>query len=386
MNYGGPLLAEKQDCTGCGACAAICPADCLTMKQDRYGFPYPQPDHSKCLRCDRCTQVCPVLHPPSLHTELLKSFAACADNDDLRRNSSSGGIFSALAEIILSRKGLVCGAAYDASFRVRHCIIDRREDLEKLRGAKYSQSDIKDCYQQIRAALKKGQEVLFTGTPCQAAGLKKFLGREEPGLVIIDFVCHGVPAPGAWQAYLCYRSREDAEGMAPTAINQRSKSTGWSHYRYSCLYRYGDRKHIILNSEDPYMKIFIGNAILRDSCAHCRFKGGERCSDLTLGDFWGIWDLDPEMDDDKGTSLVLLHSRKGRKLFTEAAGSLHSKETDFMRAAAANPSLIASSIPHAEREKILNLFCRGRIEQAVKIYEGSERRLLKSIAARLRGR
>ena len=357
---GGNFVTSGQDCTGCGACAAICPADCLTMKKDRYGFPYPQPDHSKCLRCDRCTQVCPVLHPPSLHTELLKSFAACADNDDLRRDSSSGGIFSALAEIILSRKGLVCGAAYDDSFRVSHCIIDRREDLEKLRGAKYSQSDIKDCFQQIRAALKKGQEVLFTGTPCQAAGLKKFLGR--------------------------YRSREDAEGMAPTAINQRSKSTGWSHYRYSCLYKYGDRKHSILNREDPYMKIFIGNAILRDSCAHCRFKGSERCSDLTLGDFWGIWDLDPEMDDDKGTSLVLLHSRKGWKLFKEAAGSFHSKETDFMRAAAANPSLNTSSIPHAEREKILNLFCRGRIEQAVKIYEGSERRLLKRIAVRLRGR
>ena len=296
------------------------------------------------------------------------AYAAYIKDAYIREASSSGGIFSELANLVLNQNGLIYGAAYDKKFMVKHIYIDNSEDLQKLRGAKYVQSSLGNCYQDIKKQLESGREVLFAGTPCQVVGLKSFLGKDYAHLICIDFVCHGVPLPAVWEKYIQYRMKIDQQEVFPVYINMRSKETGWSRYAYSVEFRYADgRRYISKNSDDLFMKLFVNNYILCKACGNCRFKGYERVSDITLGDFWGIWDIVPEMDDDKGTSLVLTHSQKGECLFDMLDKNIHFKHVTLEQASRMNPSLIKTSIHHAEREKILNVINQDSFEDVISL-------------------
>lgn len=356
-------LADKHMCTGCGACVNSCPKNALEMQPDQYGFLFPVITRN-CINCKKCEQACPVLlkRENNGRKETI-SYAAYSDDRQTRNCSSSGGMIPLFSRAVLSSKGAVYGAAYETDFLVKHICVENASKLPLLRGAKYSQSDIGFCYREIKKRLESGQEVLFSGTPCQVVGLYAFLGKAYDNLILIDTVCHSVPSPLAWKKYVEYRSAEENGGILPIRINQRSKETGWSSYKYSSEFVYPDKKQTLIQSEDDiYMQLFSNRCISRESCSNCLFKGYDRISDITLGDFWGIWNTHPEMDDNMGTSLVLIHSQKGKDLFDKVSSELTKKRTELEEAASENPALIRAFPDNPDREEYLKKACKGRYD------------------------
>lgn len=360
-----PSLANLDMCTGCSACVSICPKGCLIMKKDQNGFFIPKLLHQKkCVNCGQCENVCPVLKQKNMPEQDTQVFAAYVASQEIREESSSGGIFTLLAELTLAARGVVYGAAYQEDFSVQHIAVTMPDELHKLRGAKYVQSDMGNIFTIIQAQLNDGQEVLFSGTPCQVAGLKSFLRKEYSNLVCVDFICHGIPSPVAWENYVQYRSIKDSEGSLPVKINLRSKHTGWSNYQYSNLYEYENGfKYSAKSDSDLFMKLFVGDYINRGSCSTCKFKGYNRNSDLTLGDFWGIWEFDSDMDDNRGTSLVMLHSQKARDLMNRIEPKIKMKEMTLEQASQWNPSMLYSSPAKIEREKVLEKVRDGKFDE-----------------------
>ena len=351
-----PNLANKSQCTGCTACASICPQNCIQMKENSEGFSYPViKDNSICISCRACERVCPILNDNQRNEEQTKAYAALSKDDGLRMESSSGGVFSELAKLVLETNGIVYGASYDKDFKVKHIGIENVELLGKLRGAKYSQSELSTSFQRIKMQLDADRQVLFSGTPCQIGGLKAFLKKDYANLFCIDFVCHGVPSPLVWKKYVEYRARIDNNSNTPEYINLRNKESGWSHFSYKVEFAYpGEKRYLCRNNEDLFMKLFVSNYILRRSCSDCHYKGYSRVADITLGDFWGIWNIIPDMDDNKGTSLVLTHSDKGEKLLKTAADNLRYGQVTLDQATMMNASLIKSSFSQPSRDKVLD--------------------------------
>lgn len=364
-----PKFASKEICTGCTACRSVCPKRCIEMRVDINGFVYPRINNlSACINCRKCEVVCPVINIKKQDCPSM-AYAAFSKNENQRMESSSGGIFSELSERIIAQKGVVYGAVYDEDFAVKHCFVDNAVDLWKMRGAKYSESDLGSSFVDILSRLQKGQNVLFSGTPCQVAGLKSFIKKDYDNLLCVDFVCHGVPSPMAWKAYIQYRSNKDANGELLKAINLRSKNTGWSRYQYSNVFEYKNGKQqSISNAESLYMKLFVGNYISRPSCENCKFKGYSRVSDITLGDFWGIWDIDPEMDDNKGTSVVLVQSKKGESIWNEIRDKVIYKEVTLEQASQQNPSMLTPSKANPNRDSVLDKIREGYIAECENLF------------------
>lgn len=353
-------LAGENECIGCGACSQVCPAQCIVLRTDKYGFVHPWLDELACLNCKMCEKSCPIVSGTINQNVTTEAFAVRSSDIVIRNRSSSGGVFSEVAIEILNNKGVVFGASYTEGFTVQHSSVECIEDLSQLCGAKYSVSNIGNSYVQAKKFLDMQRQVLFSGTPCQVAGLNSFLRKPYPNLFTIDFVCHGVPSPWVWKKYVEYRAVQDNSGILPEGINLRSKSTGWSKYQYSNEYQYANgTKYIAKGGEDLFMQLFVGDYINRESCADCQFKGYQRCSDLTLGDFWGIWDIAPEMDDNKGTSLVLVHSENGKELLGRIADRVVLKEVTLEQASQQNPSMLYSSQAKENREEVLKLCING---------------------------
>ena len=377
-------LAEKESCTGCGACVNICPVEAIGMKRDDFGFLYPDVV-GKCIECGKCERVCPVLSEAHASPELNEVYAAYAVDEGIRADSSSGGVFSLLANGILANRGSVYGACYDSDYSVIHICVEKPEDLYRLRGAKYAQSDIGYCFRDVRQKLAEGREVLFSGTPCQVAALHTFLGRNHEKLLLVDMVCHSVPSPLAWNNYVRYRAKQDNDGLLPIKINLRSKHTGWSHYTYSNLYEYGGgKKCSALSGEDPYMRMFVGGYISRESCAVCRFKGLERISDITLGDLWGAWDFCPEMDDNKGTSLLLVHSEKGAESLRSIQPELRMKKIPTGAACSYNPAICKAYTPGAKRSSVISAAAAGEFDAALRELDEKRGSFLRRILKRIK--
>lgn len=344
------MWIPKADCTGCGACAAKCPKGAISMEADSEGFLYPKTDSLRCVDCDLCRRVCPSLQGVISH-EAPEAVAAKHKNASIRQKSSSGGVFTGLAQHILAQGGVICAAVYDENFAVIHQI---GTTPHQFRGAKYAQSHAGHLFSELQRLLKEGKQVLFVGTPCQCAGLLRYLGKAPENLVLVDMICHGVPSPKAWQEYLKLHGNV-------TSVNLRSKVSGWSRYSYSV--EIDDYTQI--QSRDPYLRGFTANLFLRPSCSQCNFKGLERCTDLTLGDFWGIWDLMPEFDDNRGTSLLLIHSEKGRALWQAIQNEFDHQAFDPQQAIVSNPSAETSSPAHPKREEFFQGICLEPFDQLV---------------------
>lgn len=343
-------MAEKKNCCGCQACAQVCPRGCITMAEDGEGFRYPQVDADKCVQCGLCETVCPVLHPAEDTGREPEAYAAYSLEPEIRRESSSGGIFTLLAEKILEENGVVYGAAMEES-RVNHIRVTGREKLSRLRGSKYVQSDIAGTYRRAKADLDGGKPVLFSGTPCQIEGLRTFLRKDYEKLVCVDIICHGVPSPKVWQDYVSLR--ETAAGAPVARMIFRHKKYSWKSY--AVLFEFSnktayDRRH----SDDPFMQVFLHDLCLRPSCYECGFKKLGRVSDITLADFWGITEIQPEMDDDGGTSLVLIHSQKGQDIFETIRPRMCCRSTNGKAAIAANSAMLHSVKKPKNRERFLN--------------------------------
>lgn len=325
-------IKNKKDCCGCHACVSVCPKHCISMQTDEEGFLYPLPDLNVCIHCNRCDMVCPVIHPGELRLP-IKVYAAKNKQKEIRQKSSSGGVFSLLAEEIIQRGGVVFGAKYNDHWNVVHAWTDTLEGTAAFRGAKYVQSVIGNTYQETRSFLKQGRWVLFSGTPCQIKGLLNFLGKVYEKLVTVDIVCHGVPSPLVWQTYL---KSINPDGGKITMLSMRDKSDGWKQYRMliqtdSRLLYFGKAAHNL------YSQGYLADLYLRPSCHACPSKNGRSKSDCTLGDFWGIRNYFPEMDDNGGVSLVLVNSLQGLNFFQGLDVSC--KEATYEQSLQENPCL-----------------------------------------------
>ena len=313
----------------------------------REGFVYPQVDLSLCIDCKLCEKVCPVLYPAS-STKAPSVYAGINNDTNIRLQSSSGGIFTLIAEQILKKNGVVFGACFDEHWNVIHRYTETKEGLSRFRGSKYVQSHIGDSFIQAKQFLDEGREVLFSGTPCQIAGLKKFLRKPYQNLLTVDVVCHGVPSPKVWQKYLhesvckAYHIKQGSYfSLADkiTNINFRSKENGWNTYHIRIEYQNG-KDDSIPAAKNTYIQAFLSDLSLRPSCYACPAKLRHTQSDITLADFWGIDRLHPEMDDDKGCSLILVHNAQTLSLLKSLDCQL--QEQDLDEAIAFNPSIIHS--------------------------------------------
>jgi len=339
-------------CVGCHACFNICPVRAITMVENEEGFKFPQIDEQACVNCGKCEKVCPALTGrPVAHSKFPEFYAVWNKDDTVRQKSSSGGMFRILAEEIIAEGGVVYGAAFDEANHLRHIRVENVEELGALMGSKYVQSDIGTMLGQVRADLRNERQVLFSGTPCQVAGLYAFLGGNHDNLLTVDVLCHGVPSPGVFQRYL-----ESLGADENCRIEFRNKDKGWKQFSLVV----GDNVHETLD-ENSYMKGFLSNLFLRPSCAECQFIGCQRMGDLTLGDFWGINVFRPKCDDDKGTSLVLLNSPQGKLMF-EALRSRYAlaERVPEVSAIAANPTFTHSSVPSPQREAFFEDYKAGQ--------------------------
>ena len=309
-----PNLPPSDRCCGCAACYAICPKGAITMCPDAEGFLQPAINHKACINCGKCENVCPVLNQGLPRTPLAV-YAAKAKDDNLRRISSSGGVFSLLARQVLDKGGAVYGAAFEPpTHKVVHKRVTDEAGLDELRGSKYVQSEIGETYISVREDLESGKNVLFSGCPCQIAGLRRFLGKEYESLLLVDVICHAVPSPLAWQKYLsCQENKEHAK--ITRTFSRRNCS--WRKYVLSLEFvNSSDSTYLVNPANSSYLNAFCSELFNRKSCHACSFRGFKSGSDLTIGDFWGVEKKHVEIFDDKGVCAVICNTRRGEHAFS----------------------------------------------------------------------
>lgn len=367
------IIKSKYDCCGCGACAQRCPHNAIELIQDNEGFLYPQIDESICIDCGLCERVCPIINQ-ELPSEPIKVFAAKNNDENIRQLSSSGGIFTLLATKVINNGGVVFGAIFNAKWEVEHDYTDTIEGLAKFRGSKYVQSKINNNYILAEEYLKDGKQVLFSGTPCQIAGLKRFLRKEYENLICVDIICHGVPSPFIWQKYL-----EQYNSTELSSISFRDKTNSWK--RYEVVIRQGEKTLIREDiGKNIYMKLFLSDLCLRPSCSNCSSKSGKSKSDITIADFWGIQHIHPDFDDDKGCNLVLINSEKGLNLFNKL--ECDKIKTDFNTAIKYNPSYFKSVAEPKYRKYFFENFDKCGFAIYDKICKKQQPSLIRRIASR----
>ncbi|MDU6198528.1 MAG: Coenzyme F420 hydrogenase/dehydrogenase, beta subunit C-terminal domain [Intestinibacter bartlettii] len=337
-------IAKKENCTGCHGCYNVCPKKCIDMNFDEEGFLYPSVDSNKCVECGLCEKVCPIMHIVEVENEPIA--IGCYNKDEkIRMESSSGGIFTLISELVIQSGGVVFGAEFDENYNVRHSYVDNIQDLHKFRGSKYVQSTIGNSYYDAKQFLEQGRQVLFSGTPCQIAGLKRYLQKDYDNLICQDIVCHGVPSIYVWEHYKNFI----ANGRRISSVKFRDKSTGWKTYSLQIDFDDGSSYKDIGN-ENSYIKGFVKDFYLRPSCYECKYKTLHRESDITLADFWGIEANVPELDDNKGTSLIFINSDKGRLCFEKIGKSIVFKIINIENAVTFNPSSHKPAIMTKKRD------------------------------------
>ena len=342
-------MIEKQDCCGCTACLHICPVHCITMQEDEEGFLYPVINEDHCIHCHKCETVCPMQKQENQDTGTA-AFVGYCRNEVIRKQSSSGGIFSVLAEWVLQQNGVVFGAAFDENCEVYHIAIDTEADLPKLRGSKYVQSRLGNVYPEVRRYLEMERKVLFTGTACQIAGLKKYLNQPYENLYTVDVLCHGVPSPKLWRMYI--EAQKKRYHASVEKIEFRNKKYGWNNY--SIMIDFADQQQYCVRFfADQFMNMLLGNLDLRPSCYACPFKEFPRISDMTIGDSWGIEKVMPDLGDDKGISVILVHSQKGVRMLREVQEKLITREVKLDEVLPPTADSRKSAAMHPNRKKYL---------------------------------
>ena len=341
----------NQACCGCTACKTVCPKQCITMSEDAEGFLYPKVDASLCIDCQACVRVCPF-HNPAKEEKPQSVYAALNKNEEIRRDSSSGGMFTILAEKVIKDGGVVFGARFTDDWRVEIVPTETIDGLAAFRGSKYLQAQMGSSLVLAKKYLQEGRKVLFSGTPCQIAGLRHYLRKDYDNLLAVDFVCHGVPSPKVWKMYLDEVSK--ASQRAISDIKFRDKPQGWKRFNFTLSYNESNKSYTIssYNGDNHYMRAFLSDMILRPSCYNCQAKCGRSKSDITLADYWGIDQVHPNMDDDKGTSLLIVRTEKGRQALDFYQTTY--TESTYEDAFRFNPAIEKSALPHPKRADFFN--------------------------------
>lgn len=358
------LFNDKKECCGCGACMNACPKSAIQMLEDEHGFVYPVIDDDLCIGCGACTKACHYRNSPYFHP-VKYVYAAAAKNDGVITRSASGGAFAVIADTVLSNGGVVYGSALvfeNGRLEPRHIRIDTIEDIHLLQGSKYVQSEIGDTYKKAKQDLITGKNVLFTGTPCQIAGLKQYLKKEYDNLLTAEIICHGVPSKRLFQDFIDFYGNKLDGKITEFYFRDKSKGQGMvSRFVYQDVI--GKKKEVIKNGNlIAYVFFFLKSYTYRINCYSCPFARMERVADITLGDYWGFHEEYPQYHDSqglsnsRGISCVLINSEKGKQIWDVCQKHLISMPSEFEKVARHNDQLRKPSKYSQKRETILQLF------------------------------
>ncbi|MCM1495269.1 MAG: Coenzyme F420 hydrogenase/dehydrogenase, beta subunit C-terminal domain [Bacteroides sp.] len=317
-----------EECVGCSACKNICPVDCIEMMYNEEGYFVPFIDETKCIHCDACKKVCPMQEAYQPDKEMQQAYLFIHCQEYYRNLSSSGGFFKALSDVVLEDNGVVFGAYLTEDFLVRHGYVEQKEDIFRLMGSKYVQSEMGDSYKQAKEFLEQGRWVLFSGTPCQIGGLYSFLGKEYDNLTTVELFCAGIPSQYSWKSYLKdYHGNEEIR-----YVQFRYKGQGWWQTGLRFQYLKDDYYFSSRSRLDPYMAAFSNTVNLNETCYHCKFKGEKKNADFSIGDAWNINRIRVNMDDDRGITIVLINSEKGLKIIKKIQRDNHLFEVSLEEA------------------------------------------------------
>lgn len=340
------MIEITSSCTGCRACEKVCPKHCISMKPDQEGFIYPVIDNDICIDCGACKKTCPQ-NNKVVNGNPLKVFAVRAKEDKLLKKSASGGVFAVAAEYVLNNGGIVFGAAYDDNMCVQHIKIENTSSLWKLQNSKYVQSNTANTFVETREILKQGGFVLYSGTPCQIAGLKMFLRRDYTNLLTMDIVCHGVPSPKIFSKYLDWQSRKMGEPVS--YCNFRDKADGWGQSLVLTTAPSGRRLSMI-GPSDPFYYHFLEGNLHRPCCYKCHYSSEYRPADMTVGDYWGIEKVHKKFFSYKGVSLLMLNNNHAVEFFQRIKESFYTLESSYEKASCKNGNLRSPSQPGPKRD------------------------------------
>lgn len=363
-------ITDKSKCCGCCACVDSCTHNAIILKNDIEGFWYPVVDKDKCTNCGLCEKVCPELHISELKKNDFdkpsKTIAAIHKKMNVRWDSTSGGAFSALADTMYEQGGYVSGAIYNEDFSVRNYISNNPEDLVKLRSSKYLQSKAEGLYKEIRELLRKGEKVLACGTPCQMAALRSFLRKDYENLIIVDFICRGVNSPKVYRKYLDALERK--HGGKVVYVKAKNKELGWRNLTRKVIFDNG-KVYYGIHMEDDFRRGYHTNVFCRPSCYSCQYKGFPRMADITIADYWGIEKIDKNLDNNIGTSMILLNSKKGEAYFEQAKDRLEWRGTSFESILPGNIALRKSIEPaKIDRKRFFEDLDKGTFEEVTEKY------------------
>lgn len=357
-------IKNKELCCGCEACIQKCPKQCISKKVDNEGYVYPYVNTDNCINCNLCQKVCPIYNEESERPPMYV-YASKNKNEEIRRNSSSGGLFFEIAKKVIDKNGVVFGAKFDSNWNVVHDYTEEVSGLIKFQGSKYVQSSINGAYKKAESFLKQNRLVLFSGTPCQISALLHFLRRKYDNLITLDVVCHGVPNYKVWQKYLFEEFGENRKFIQ--SISFRNKDEGWLKFKMKIIFNKNISSCISANGEiqeyskyhrqTSFFKGFLTQYFLRPSCYQCKFRSGKSGSDITLADFWGFENFSNEWGDDKGVSLVLINSSKGKEILD--ACNVDVITSTYQNAIQGNLSIIESPKMPLGREKVYSRLNAG---------------------------
>lgn len=315
---------DKTKCSGCMACYNICPQKCISMIEDEEGFLYPKVDMDACVNCGLCDRTCPLNEKNNKKYGVVQSEIVQNKDLEVLRQSTSGGAFTPIAQYILQRNGVVFGVEMDEDSNfVKHIKVEREESLIRFRNSKYVQSYVGNSFDDAKQELQKGRLVCFSGTPCQIQGLKNYLHKEYENLITVDVVCRGVPSPGVWKKYTNYLKRKGKL----SSVRFRDKSLGYQYSTMEVVYKDGKIERNGIES-DQWLRMFFSGMILRPSCPTCNFRSIERCSDFTIWDCFNVSDLTKKLDETKGATRMLIHTKRGQEIFNEIRDGFYVVDAD----------------------------------------------------------
>lgn len=357
MSYTPLLFEKKSDCCGCGACENICPKNAICMKEDEYGFIFPVIDDKLCVNCRMCKKVCAFQNIAESNLP-LKTWVAVTKNKKSLKKSASGGVFFTLAKEFVKENNCAVGAAFDDAFNLQHIIAEDMKTLTKLQGSKYTQSNTKLVYREVKNKLDNGKKVLFSGCPCQVAGLKAYLGKDYANLINVDLICHGVPSNRSFKDYIAVLQKK--KGIQIKSFSFRDKRYGWSKNGTALT---TDNKIVkALCASSSYLYYFERGLICRENCYHCKYACKNRPGDITIGDYWGLEKEHSELlgkkkiDETKGVSVVIANTKKGVDLIKRNTELFELYESTFEKAARGNSQLNHPSKHDPKREEIIELY------------------------------
>lgn len=365
------VFDKKESCCGCTSCKNICPKQAIIMNQDEEGFAYPTIDQTLCIDCRLCRKVCAFQNGYNTSENLDKPevYALKHKSDGVRKESTSGGAFTAISDYILLKKGAIYGAAYDENFRVFHRRAESEEQRNRFRGSKYVQSDLNDVFAQVKEDLGNNINVLFTGTSCQVAGLNSYLEQARvitEKLITIDLICHGVPSPKIFAEFISFLEKKNRSKVKQ--YNFRSKANGWGHTE-EAVFESGKRDCTSILSQTN-KELFYLDLSLRPACHECKYSNFSKPADITIADFWGIENYFPEFKDSLGISAVIVNTNKGKSIFSELGDTVYIMQSNIYDCAARQKNLYNPSPRNPRRNEFWNDYFQHGFEFIIKKYAG----------------